>query len=188
MAVTILVAVLLVSAGYASATITDIDKVTFSDTITVAGKDLKLMGVADRTYLWYRVVTGGLYLERPTQDPRDVIESEQIKCIHEYFSLAKVQSLWIRKGITRLLKENNPEELVEKYRDKIRQFASWFDADAPSGTKIVVTYIPGSGLTLEYDGVLKGTVPGREFACMYFRSIFGEGANEKTKKGFLGIE
>ncbi len=187
-AVTICVAVLTAIAGYVPMAMADIEEVAFSPAITIAEKKLTLIGVGNRTYLWYRVITGGLYLERPTQDARLVIESEQIKSLHEYFRPAKVQVLWIRQGILRLLKDHNPEEVVKKQRANIDKFASWFDRDAKRGTKAVITYMPGTGLTLEYDGILKGTIAGKEFARMYFRSIFGEEADKKTKKEFLGIK
>lgn len=160
----------------------------FPPAVTIGDKKLMLNGVGDRTYLWYRVITGGLYLERPTRDPRVVIESEQIKSLHEYFRPARVQALWIRRGVVRLLTDNNPEELVTRHREDIDRFVSWFDGDAHAGTKTVITYMPGTGLTLEYDGVLKGTIAGKEFARMYFRSIFGDEADKKTRKQFLGME
>lgn len=187
-ALAISMTVLVSFAGYVPAAMADRGELEFSDTIIIAGKKLKLIGVGNRTYLWYRVITGGLYLEKPTQDPRLIIESEQIKSLHEYFRPTKVQALWIRQGVIRLLKDHNTEELVGQQIDNIDRLASWFDKDASNGTEVVVTYIPGTGLMLEYDGVLKGTIPGKEFARMYFRSIFGEDADKKTKKEFLGIE
>ncbi len=187
-ALTIAAAVFIALGGYVPTAMADVQEFQFFDTIIIAEKKLKLNGVGNRKYLWYRVITGGLYLERPTNDPRIVIESEQIKSLHEHFRPAKVQATWIRRGVLRLFTKHNPKELVEKHKENIDKFASWFDKEARKGTKAIITYMPGNGLTLEYDGELKGTIPGREFARMYFRSIFGEEADKKTKEEFLGIK
>lgn len=187
-ALTIAAAVFIALGGYVPTAMADVQEFQFFDTIIIAEKKLKLNGVGNRKYLWYRVITGGLYLERPTNDPRIVIESEQIKSLHEHFRPAKVQATWIRRGVLRLFTKHNPKELVEKHKENIDKFASWFDKEARKGTKAIITYMLGNGLTLEYDGELKGTIPGREFARMYFRSIFGEEADKKTKEEFLGIK
>jgi len=187
-ALTIAAAVFIALGGYVPTAMADVQEFQFFDTIIIAEKKLMLNGVGNRKYLWYRVITGGLYLERPTNDPRIVIESEQIKRLHEHFRPVKVQATWIRRGVLRLFTKHNPKELVEKHKENIDKFASWFDKEARKGTKAIITYMPGNGLTLEYDGELKGTIPGREFARMYFRSIFGEEADKKTKEEFLGIK
>ena len=56
---------------------------------------------------------------------------------------------------------------------------------APGATS-KATYVPGVGVTLEYKGVVKGTIPGAEFARMYFRYNLGEKAEQALRKGYLG--
>jgi len=184
--ITIFLAALAVMIASVHPVMADREEPVFPPTITIEDRTLALNGVGHRTYLWYRVITAGLYLEQPTQDPRVVIESEQIKSLHEYFRPARVYASWIRRGVVKLLTEHNPEGLVKQHREDIDRFASWFDGDAHTGTKAVITYIPGTGLTLEYDGVVKGTIAGGEFARMYFRSIFGEDADKRAKQALLG--
>ncbi len=60
------------------------------------------------------------------------------------------------------------------------------DKDMAPGKTSVTTYVPGVGLTIEYQGEVKGTIPGKEYAQMYYRYIFGEKADKKMKKGYLG--
>jgi len=186
--VTILLAVLAVVVASVHPVSADGEGPVFPPTITIEDRDLTLNGVGHRTYLWYRVITAGLYLERPTQDARVVIASEQIKSLHEYFRPPKVYARWIRRGVVKLLTEHNPEGLVQRHREDIDRFASWFNGDARAGTKVVITYIPGTGLTLEYDGVVRGTIAGGEFARMYFRSIFGDDADKRAKRALLGMK
>jgi hypothetical protein len=54
------------------------------------------------------------------------------------------------------------------------------------GATSETTYVPGEGLTLVYKGQPRGTIPGREFAQMYFRYNLGPGADENLRQGYLG--
>jgi hypothetical protein len=83
-------------------------------------------------------------------------------------------------------KANSPQ-LVEKYRAEIETYASWFDQDMAPGSTALNTYIPGKGLTLTLNGEVKGTIPGREFARMYFRYNLGSEADGELRKGYLGL-
>ncbi|MCK9275589.1 MAG: chalcone isomerase family protein [Syntrophales bacterium] len=155
---------------------------------TVDGKTLKLNGVSHMKKLWIKVYAGGLYLESPTQDPLEVIESEQTKQFYLHYLTDKATAEKLREGFVEMITENNPPELVEKHKADIDKYISWFDKGMAPGKTSVTTYVPGKGLTLEWQGEEKGTIPGKEFAQMYFRYTFGEKADAKLKKGYLGIE
>ena len=43
-------------------------------------------------------------------------------------------------------------------------------------------------MIVEFQGEVKGTIPGSEYAQMYYRYIFGDKADERMKKGYLGIK
>ncbi|MFH1415470.1 MAG: chalcone isomerase family protein, partial [Elusimicrobiota bacterium] len=94
----------------------------------------------------------------------------------------------LSEGFIELIEEHNTPELVEAHKEDIKKFASWFDKDMVPGETSKTTYVPGEGLTFEYMGEIKGTIPGNEFAKMYYRYTFGENANNKMKNGYLGIE
>jgi hypothetical protein len=42
-------------------------------------------------------------------------------------------------------------------------------------------------LTLEYQGEVRGTISGKEFAQMYYRYNVGKKAKKKIRKGLLGL-
>jgi hypothetical protein len=54
------------------------------------------------------------------------------------------------------------------------------------GLTSVSTYVPGKGLTLEYQGETRGTISNKEFIEMYYRYNFGEKANPDIRDGLLG--
>ena len=86
-----------------------------------------------------------------------------------------------------MIKKSNPKDLVDANRATIEVYASWLDADMKLGQTSETVYVPGKGLTLIYQGKIKGTIPGRTFAQMYYRNNVGEKANKKFREGLLGL-
>jgi hypothetical protein len=60
------------------------------------------------------------------------------------------------------------------------------DKDMQPGLTSVSTYIPGKGISLEYQGQAKGTISNPEFVNMYYQYNFGEKSNHKIREGLLG--
>lgn len=162
--------------------------VTFPGEKVVEGKTLKLNGVAYRKALGVvKVYAVGLYLEKTTQDAEEVINSEQIKHLLTHYLTKKATAKKIQEGFLEVIQECNPPELVSKHRKDIDKYASWLDKDMAPGLTSFSTYIPGKGLTLTYQGEIKGTIPGNEFMQMYYRYNVGEKAQKKIRKGLLGL-
>jgi hypothetical protein len=162
--------------------------VAFPGEKVVRGKTLKLNGVAYRKALGFvKVYVVGLYLETPTKDPQEIIDSEQIKHMHTHYLTGKATAEKLRDGFIDLMEQCNPPDLVEKHRADINLYASWLDKDMQPGMTSISTYVPGIGLTLEYQGDIKGTMPGKEFAQMYYRYNVGKKAKKKIREGLLGL-
>lgn len=84
------------------------------------------------------------------------------------------------------MEQRNPKELVDANRADIEKYAGWLDKDMQPGLTSESLYIPGEGLTLTYQGEVKGTIPGDTFAQMYYRYNVGENADKKIREGLLG--
>lgn len=161
--------------------------VIFPGEKVIDGKTLKLNGLACRkALLVVKVYAGGFYLEHPTQDPQEAIESEQIKHFHLHYLTERATAKKLQEGFIEAMEKANPPELVDKYRAEIERYAGWLDQDMAPGATSLTTYIPGEGLTLTFKGELKGTIAGKEFARMYFRYNLGPGADSDLRKGYLG--
>lgn len=160
--------------------------VKFPGEMVVAGKTLQLNGVAYRKALGVvKVYVAGLYLEKTSNDSNEVIESEQVKSLVTHYLTDKVTAVRMKDGFLDVIKECNPEELVAAHQDEINTYAGWLDKDMKPGLTSVQTYVPGKGLTLTYQGEEKGTIPGKEFAQMYYRLTLGEKANKNVRQGLL---
>ena len=153
----------------------------------VAGKTIKLNGVAYRKALGFiKVYVVGLYLENPSHNPDDVINSEEVKQLYFHYLTSKATAKKLQEGYLDLMKECNPPEMLERNKSDVELYASWLDKDMQPNLTSVSTYVPGQGLTLEYQGQVRGTIANPEFVKMYYRYNFGEKANAKIRDGLLG--
>jgi hypothetical protein len=167
---------------------TEILGVTFPGEKVIEGKTLKLNGVAYRKALGIvKVYVVGLYLEQPTQDAEEVINSQQVKHLFTHYLTSKATAKKIQEGFLEVVEECNPPEVVEANRSDIEKYASWLDKDMAPGLTSYSTYVPGKGLTLTYQDQVKGTIAGEEFMKIYYRYNVGEKADKKIRAGLLGL-
>lgn len=178
---------LLFTAGSVSAEDMTIADVSFPGEKVIAGKTLKLNGVALKTKFFIKVFAGGFYLETPTRNAEEAITSEQVKHFHLHYLTSKATAEKLQDGFKEAIAAANPPELVSRYRAQIDLYASWLDSDMAPGATSLTTYVPGKGLTLVYKGEEKGTIPDKTFAQMYFRYTLGEAADEDLREGYLGL-
>ena len=74
--------------------------VTFPGEKVIEGKTLTLNGVAYRKAMGLvKVYAVGLYLEKPSQDPQQVIESEQVKYMHTHYLTSKATATSAEKPL-----------------------------------------------------------------------------------------
>jgi hypothetical protein len=185
-AVAVLFVFVVAGIGYAGEV--EILGVKFPTEKTIEGKTLKLNGVSYLKKLGFvKVYAVGLYLENPSKDPNEVIESEQVKYMLTHYLTSKATAKKISEGFVELMEEGNPKELVDANRADIDKYASWLDADMKPGLTSESVYVPGKGITLTYQGQVRGTIPGSTFAQMYYRYNVGEKADKKIREGLLGL-
>ncbi len=161
--------------------------VTFPGEKVVAGKTLKLNGVALRKKFGFvKVFAGGFYLENLSSDPATIIDSEQVKQFVLHYLTSRATAKKLQNGFIEAIEDANPPALVKAQQANIKKYASWLDADMAPGKISVTTYVPGKGLTCVYQGVEKGTITDKDFVKMYFTYNFGENADSKLRKGYSG--
>lgn len=176
----------LAGAGFAGEV--EILGVKFPTEKTIEGKTLKLNGVSYlKKFGFVKVYAVGLYLENPTKDPKEVIESEQVKYMLTHYLTSKATAKKISEGFVELMEAGNPKDLVDANRADIDKYASWLDKDMKPGLTSESLYVPGKGIMLTYQGEVRGTIPGNTFAQMYYRYNVGEKADKKIREGLLGL-
>jgi len=161
--------------------------VNLPDTVTVDGKSLALngMGIREATVFNVKVYVAGLYVEKKSQSPDEIIRSEQVKRIDLVFvrdvDRGDIVEAW-QKGF-----KNNGADLG-KLGSRIGQLAAWMP-DLKKKDTLSFTYVPGTGVTVAVKGQDKGTIAGADFGSALFAIWLGpDPADGGLKKGLLGKE
>lgn len=162
--------------------------VTFPETITVEGKTLNLVGVGVRKKLFINVYLAGLYLEKPTKNPAEVISSDQVKVIEMRFIYKEVSAIQLldawNEGFV-----NNSSAVLDKIRSDITQFNGYFNEPMMKGDIVTFTYTPGQGTEVKIKGKVKGGIEGAPFMKALFSIWMGpKPPSDGLKEGMLGLK
>lgn len=162
------------------------EEVTLPNQVTVDGTTLRLvgMGVREATALQVNVYVAGLYLENPTRNATQVIQSNQKKRLILHF-VRDVDASDVRDAYRTSLAAalRNPA-----LRERVNQLLGYMGA-MREGNRMTYTYVPGTGVTVQIGTRVKGTIPGEDFARAFFSIWFGANPpNSGLKTGLLGGE
>jgi hypothetical protein len=150
--------VLLVPTIVSAATLADVN---LEDKITVNGQPLVLNGLGLRKKFFIKVYVGGLYLQTKSSNPATILaaDSPRRMVMSFLYSVSKDQmcDAW-SEG----LEANTPNASAE-VKGAFKTLCSWMEP-IPKTNKLVLTYIPGAGTTVEVNGKSKGTLPGKPTA------------------------
>ena len=157
------------------------------DEITISGSPLVLNGMGVRKKLWFKIYIGGLYLERKSSSPDEILASARKKRVVMHFVTDRAKKSKMQSAFEEGYRNNSPGE-VENLRDRIDELASFF-GDMKKDDRVELTMIPGEGTSVALNGEVKGTVGGDDFAAATLRVWLGpHPPGEDLKKGMLGIQ
>jgi hypothetical protein len=153
----ILAAALLVATAIPAAA-KNVAGVNLEDKVTVGNHTLVLNGASLRKKFVIKVYAGGLYLPAKQNNAATIMATDQPRrmVMHFLYSVSKAQmaEAW-SEGLT----DNTPNASPE-VKTAFKTLASWME-DVPKGNRIVITYLPGTGTTVEVNGKNKGTLGGK---------------------------
>src|SRR5438093_2013193 len=131
--------------------------VTFPEQVAVDSRALVLngMGLREATLLKVDVYVAGLYLEKKSSDPGEIIRSEQAKRLAMKFVRAVARKDLVKAWSEGFEKSASPSTAA--LGDRIATFNSWM-IDMPNGATMSFTYVPGTGVAVEVQGATRGTI------------------------------
>src|SRR5436309_6731677 len=159
--------------------------VTLPDKAEVGGQALALNGLGLRTKFFIKVYVGGLYLPQKEKAAAKVMSQDVPRrmVMHFLYSVSKEQmcDAW-KEG----LEQNTPKASAD-VKKEFATLCSWMEA-IPKGHELVLTYVPGTGTTVEVNGKSKGTLPGKATADAIVNTWIGPdpAPGADFKKGVLG--
>ena len=159
--------------------------VNVEDKVTVNNQTLVLNGAALRKKFVVKVYVGGLYLPAKQSNAATVIATDQPRRMVMSF-LYSVTKSQMADAWEEGLEDNTPHASPE-VKTAFKTLMSWME-DVPKGNKIVLTYVPGIGTTVEVNGKNKGTLGGKAVSDAILNTWIGPdpGPGTDFKKAVLG--
>ncbi|HEX7151927.1 MAG TPA: chalcone isomerase family protein [Thermoanaerobaculia bacterium] len=155
------------------------------DSVTVNGQNLVLNGAGLRKKLFIKVYAAGLYLPAKSNNATAILAADQPRRLVMHFvydvDKAKIAEAW-SEGLAA-----NSANASAEVKSNFQKLSSWME-DVKSGQRIVMTYVPGTGTTVEVNGKTKGTLAGKATADAILSTWIGAkpGPGEDFKQAVLG--
>jgi hypothetical protein len=159
--------------------------VTLPDKVDVNGQSLVLNGMGLRTKFIIKVYVGGLYLTHKDKVASHILAADEPRrmAMHFIYDVSKEQmcDAW-DEGLER----NTPQAGAE-VKAAFHTLCSWMTG-VGKGKELVLTYVPGTGTTVELGGATKGTLPGKPLADAVLATWIGPdpAPGKDFKKAVLG--
>lgn len=144
-----------------------------------------LNGAALRKKFVVKVYVGALYLQSRQSNAAAIISADgpRRQVMHFLYDVdkAKMAEAWAEG-----LAGNTPNASAE-VKTAFKTLSTWME-DMKTGSRIVLTYAPGTGTTVEVNGKNKGTLGGKAVADAIVATWIGPkpGPGSDFKKGVLG--
>lgn len=160
--------------------------VTFPEHLQVGGSDLTLNGLGMRkaTFLKVNVYVGALYVAHPSHDPQPLLDpagpAELILHFVRSVGVGDLRDAW-KEGFEKVAKDQLPA-----LQARIATLNSWMSG-METGQRLTFTRLPGAGIQVDVNGVVKGIIPGDDFARALMTIWLGPNPpNSELKSGLLG--
>jgi len=159
--------------------------VKLGDAAKVGEQNLVLNGIALRTKMWIKIYVAGLYLPAKQTDAAKVLAADQPRRMVFHF-LYGVSSDQICEAWEDGLTANVPNASANLKQD-FKTLCTWMSG-VGKNVDLVLTYLPGTGTTVEVAGQNKGTTAGKEFADAVLSTWIGPNPapGADFKKALLG--
>ncbi len=149
----------------------EIEKVRFADSVRAGGAALPLHGVGLLRYKKFiKAYVAALYLDSSVNS-RDVLSDVAKRLEIEYFW--KISGPDFGKTANQIMARTHPADELSPIRPRIDQLHALY-RDVKPGDRYALTYLPGVGTELALNGKPIVTIPGADFASVYFAIWLGE--------------
>ena len=156
--------------------------VRFPDQLQADGRALALngLGLRQATMLKVNVYVAALYVTTPSADANLLLASSSPKQLVLQFlrnvSAAELNKAW----------DEGFDKRLAPFKDYLETLKGWM-ADMKTGQRLTFVHRPGTGLEVDVNGAVKGTIKGDDFAKAFFSIWLGANTpNPALKSGLLG--
>ncbi len=164
----------------------DCEGVHFDRQATFDGASLSLngLGVREATFLNINVYVAALYAEHTGTNAASLLSQPQHLRLVQHF-VRNVSHSQISDAMTESF-HNAPGGTQASLQPRLQQLIAML-APCPDGTVVTYSYTPGTGLYVSYGSRSVGTIPGDDFAQVFFQIFVGPNPpNRGLRTGLLG--
>jgi Chalcone isomerase-like len=180
-----IIAAALTLAAVSSLSAATVSGVKLEDTVSAGGQNLVLNGAALRKKFVVKVYVGALYLPSKQNNAASILAADAPRRMVMHF-LYDVDKEKMADAWAEGLSDNTPNASAE-VKTAFKTLSTWME-DMKERQRIVLTYAPGTGTTVEVAGKNKGTLGGKAAADAILNTWVGPkpGPGGDFKKGVLG--
>jgi len=159
--------------------------VTMSETIDVAGHTLALNGMALRKKFIIKVYVAGLYVGSKSHKADEILAADAPRQMVMHFISGHGTKDKICGAWSDGLKDNTPGASAELKQQFVELCGMM--QDIKNGERLTITYVPGTGTTINIADTDRGTIQGKEFADALLACWIGPkpGPGDGFKKDIL---
>jgi hypothetical protein len=160
--------------------------INFPDQVQVDGSSLSLngLGLRQATMLKVNVYVAALYVPKTSGDANALLASPAPSEMVLQF-VRNVGADDVRKGFTEGFEKNSKDQ-VAALKDRIAMLNGWM-VDVKTGDRVMFIAKPGTGVEVNMNGAVKGTIKGDDFAKALLAVWLGaDPPNPEIKSGLLG--
>jgi len=148
-----------------------VEGVNFQESVSIDNKQVPIRGAALLRWLKiFKVYVAALYLPE-NGAPNDVLTDIPKRLEISY--LVSIPGPDFGKGAEAVLERNNSPEELARLRSRIDKLNAVY-RDVKPGDRYALTYVPGQGTELSYNGQPLITIEGADFAAAYFGIWLGQ--------------
>ena len=148
-----------------------VEDVIFQESVTIDNKQVPIRGLALLRWLKiFKVYVAALYLPE-NGSPDDVLANIPKRLEISY--LVSIPGPDFGKGAEAILERNNSSEELARLQSRIDKLNAVY-RDVKPGDRYALTYAPGQGTELSYNGRPLITIEGADFAAAYFGIWLGK--------------
>lgn len=166
---------------------TTYNNVTFPNSVRVGETELVLNGLALRKKAVFKVYVAALYLTARSNNPDAVLADDKHRELVMQF-LRDVDKQKMCEAWDEALEKNTPNA-SEQLKAQFVTLCGYME-DIKKEQQFVFTYVAGTGTSVKVAGVLKGTIPGKDFADALFKAWIGPNPGPGTgfRDDLMGIK
>jgi hypothetical protein len=170
-ALPLLAAALLAWPASPGASVRTVDQVPFAEEVEATGMPLRLAGAGLFRWKWvFKVYAVAHYVPREVERPDPTADQPRRL---EFNYLVDIGRDGFGKAADELLARNFPAEVLAPLRERLDRLHAAY-VDVRPGDRYALTYLPGQGTELAYNGRRLALIEGADFARAYFAIWLGE--------------